>query len=339
MKLDINLRVLFSALFLILLTSTIYPTNSNAEKPSSVITQSDPCEGNGTEIIVRPGSDGSCELQPDVQKITFLRIDLCTEEPTAPTTSAALDRTNCQTFFKNDDGAEASVAKGVNTPIGEASDYLKVAQGTYTHGSITMSNVFKYTSSVTFDGVMTDVSGANGSTTCVTRPGSIDIVYGYSDNINAAQSNVSCTPNAVASEISIGVNTMTTSGNPPNLRCNHLLNFNGTNGIVAGYALEADDTLVDGVGALGLTDQIKNGANGCNSRNSNEISKVMGVMAFATPLVIGANTAGIRVEFNNTQGLMLDNGGNANLISKWDVAFFDFTLTALPLPRNKGDFR
>jgi hypothetical protein len=65
----------------------------------------------------------------------------------------------------------------------------------------------------------------------------------------------------------------------------------------------------------------------------------MGVMAFATPLVIGANTGGIQVEFNNTQGLRLDDGGGTNRIFKWDVAFFDFTLTALPLPRNKGDFR
>jgi hypothetical protein len=201
-----------------------------------------------------------------------------------------------------------------------------------------MSNVFKYTSSVTFDGIMKDVDSDDGSTTCVTRPGSIDIIYGYSDNINSAESNVSCTPNAVASEISIGVNTMTTSGNPPNLRCNHLLNFNGTNGIVAGYALEADDTLVDGVGAVD-TDQIKNGTNGCKSRKNNGISKVMGVMAFATPLVIGANTAGIQVEFNNTQGLKLDDGGNTNRIFKWDVAFFDFTLTAVPFPRTKGNFK
>ena len=335
MKLDINLRVLFSALFLILLTSTIYPTNSNAEEPSSTVTTLPACGGNGTGIIETPGTT-DCELTPDVQKITFLRIDLCTEEPTAPTTSAPLDRTNCQTYFKKDDGAEATVEQGVNTPIGDESDYLDVNPGTYTHGSITMSNVFKYTSSVTFDGLMKDVDSANGSTTCVTRPGSIDIIYGYSDNINSAESNVSCTANAVAAEISIGVNTMTTENGTND--CHHLLNFNGTNGIVAGYALEADDTLVDGVGAVD-TDQIKNGTNGCKSRKNNGISKVMGVMAFATPLVIGANTAGIQVEFNNTQGLRLDDGGNINRIFKWDVAFFDFTLTAVPLPRNKGDFR
>ena len=334
MKLDINLRVLFSALFLILLTSTIYPTNSNAEEPSSTATNLPACGGNGTGIIETPGTT-DCELTPDVQKITFLRIDLCTEKPTAPTTSAALDLTNCQTYFKKDDGAEATVEQGVNTPIGEASDYSDVAYGTYTHGSITMSNVFKYASRVTFNDTMTDVSGANGSTICVTRPGSLDIIYGYNNNINAAQSNVSCTANAVASEISIGVNTMTTENGTND--CHHLLNFNGTNGIVAGYALEADDTLVDGVGAVD-TDQIKNGANGCNSRNSNGISKVMGVMAFATPLVIGANTAGIQVEFNNTQGLRLDDGGGTDRIFKWDVAFFDFTLTAIT-KRTKGVIR
>jgi hypothetical protein len=339
MKLDINLRVLFSALFLILLTSTIYPTNSNAEKPSDIVGLSAPCIGNGTGIITIPGTT-DCELQPDIQKITFLRIDLCIEEPTAPTTSAALDRTNCQTYFKNDDGAEASVEQGVNTPIGVASDYLDVNHGTYTHGSITMSNVFKYTSSVTFTDEMKDVDSDNGSTICVTRPGSIDIIYGYNNNINSAQSNVSCTAGAVASEISIGINTMTMDDNND---CTHLLNFNGTNGIVAGYALEADDTLVDGVGAVIVedndVDQIKANKTGCRTGTDNGISKVMGVMAFQTPLVIGANTAGIQVEFNNTQGLKLDDGGNTNRIFKWDVAFFDFTLTAVPLPRNKGDFR
>jgi hypothetical protein len=333
MKLDINLRVLFSALFLILLTLTIYPTNSNAEKPSDIVGLSAPCIGNGTGIITRPGIK-DCELQPDVQKITFLRIDLCTEEPTAPTTSAALDKTNCHTYFKNDDGAEASVEKGVNTPIGDTSDYKDPPPGTYTHGAITMSSVFKYASSVTFNDTMQDVSETGGSTICVTRPGSLDIIYGYNNNINAAQSNVSCTAGAVASEISIGINTMTMDDNND---CTHLLNFNGTHGIVAGYALEADDTLVDGVGAVD-TDQIKANEIGCRTGTDNGISKVMGVMAFQTPLNIGANTASIQVEFNNTQGLKLDDGGGNNRIFKWDVAFFDFTLTAIP-KRTKGAIR
>ena len=52
MKLDINLRLLFSAFFLILLASTIYPTNSNAQKPSGTAQRADSvaCGGNGTAM-------------------------------------------------------------------------------------------------------------------------------------------------------------------------------------------------------------------------------------------------------------------------------------------------
>ena len=63
MKLDINLRFLFSALFLILLTSTIYPTNSNAQTPDGTAQRADnvACGGNGTGIIETPGTT-DCEL-------------------------------------------------------------------------------------------------------------------------------------------------------------------------------------------------------------------------------------------------------------------------------------
>jgi hypothetical protein len=74
MKLDINLRLLFSALFLLLLASTIYPTNSNAQKPSGTLQRADSvaCGGNGTAIITDPGTT-SCEVQPDIQKINFFK--------------------------------------------------------------------------------------------------------------------------------------------------------------------------------------------------------------------------------------------------------------------------
>ena len=70
MKLDINIRILFSVLFLILLASTIYPTNSNAQEPSSTVTTLPACVGNGTGIITLPGTT-DCELTPDIQKLPF----------------------------------------------------------------------------------------------------------------------------------------------------------------------------------------------------------------------------------------------------------------------------
>ena len=331
MKLDINLRLLFSAFFLILLASTIYPTNSNAQKPSGTAQRADSvaCGGNGTAIITDPGTT-SCELQPDIQKINFLRVDLCTAEPTAPTTGAPLDRSNCSTFYRNDNGSEVTVQQGAGTQIGTASDYSAIPHGTYTYGVVTMGTVFKYTASKTFSDTMTDTGGGGDTTTCVTRPGSNPIMYGWHDGQNAAQSNVSCAANAVASEISIGINTMGMDGND----CIHLLNFNGTNGNVAGYLLEADDTLHNDVPD---NDIVPSSSDGCTSGTTNEISKIMGVMTFGTPIEIAANTVGMQITYNNTQSLKLDLGGDSS-IYKWDVAFFDFTITAKKA-RSRGSWR
>ena len=50
-----------------------------------------------------------------------------------------------------------------------------------------------------------------------------------------------------------------------------------------------------------------------------------------------ANTVGVKIEYNNTQGLKLDLGGESS-IYKWDVAFFDFTMTA-KTSRARGSWR
>ena len=341
MKLDINIRLLFSVLFLILLTSTFYPTNSNALDPFTTLDSDNSehrnveCSGNAARPLALPGTT-NCELTPDVQKLTFLRLDLCTAKPTGPTVSATVDRTNCSTFFKNDSGAEVSVQKGVGTSIGTSSDYSAVPHGTYTYGVVTMSNVFKYTSSVTFTDIMKDFNENTGSTTCVTRPGSVSPVYGFSNGLSFAEGNVTCAEGAVASEISIGVNTLTM--NKVGNHCRHLVNFTGTNGIVSAYGLEADDTLVTGVGDTTVgnaRDEIRNGATGCTHSTDNGISKILGIMEFGSPLVIGPRTAGIQISYNNTRGLTLNDGGGSNVIYLWDVSFFDFTMTT-KVRRSRG---
>ena len=68
MKFDINLRLLFSAFFLILLASTFYPTNSNAQDPQGTQT-----ERNHKCVIISPGvldqPTKDCELAPDEQSL------------------------------------------------------------------------------------------------------------------------------------------------------------------------------------------------------------------------------------------------------------------------------
>ena len=100
MKFDTNLRLLFSAFLLVLLASTFYPTNSIALEPSVTVDPKNPaCVKSAAGIITRPDAEKNCELTPDQQKLTFLRIDLCTEKPTGPTVSVPIDRSKCTTFL------------------------------------------------------------------------------------------------------------------------------------------------------------------------------------------------------------------------------------------------
>jgi len=184
-----------------------------------------------------------------------------------------------------------------------------------------MGSTFKFTTSVTFNGNISD--GTNSTTTCVTKASSLGTIYGYDDRINTtAKKNLSCASGATAAEIVVGVNTLTMdSAND----CNHLLTFQGTTANIAAYMLESNGTLVDGVGGT-ETDQIKNGVTGCEGGVSNGVSLIQGIMPL--DLKITPDTTGIQIKYNNTRGISLTMG-NSNVMTQFDSAFFDFDLSAL----------
>ena len=323
MKAVFNIKVFFILLFLTFLASVFYSNIANALDPSGSISRNNPeCTGNAGGVITQPGTT-DCEVTPDSQKITWYRVEFCKSKPTGPTTSATVDRSDCFTFYQNDSGSEVTIAQGVGTQIGTAADYTAVPYGNYTYGVITMGATFKFTTSVTFDGNISD--GTNSSTTCVTKASSLGTIYGYHDDINTfAKANMSCASGATAAEITIGVNTLTADGAGD---CNHLLTFQGTSVNVAAYLLESNGTLHDGVGATD-TDQVKNGVAGCVVTGSaNGISFVQGIMPL--DLKITPDTTGIQISYNNTRGISLDMSSTSNQMYKFDSAFFDFDLSAL----------
>ena len=322
MKAAFNIKVFFILLFLTFLASVFYSNIANALEPSVSVARSNPeCTGNAGGVITQPGTT-HCEVTPDSQKITWYRVELCKSKPTGPTTSALVDRSDCSTFYQNDSGSEVSIVKGVGTQIGTASDYSVVPYGNYTYGIITMGSTFKFTTSVTFNGDVSDRD--NSSTTCVTKVSSEGTLYGYHASINTfGEGNVSCASGATAAEITIGVNTLRTDSAGD---CNHLLTFQGTTVNVAAYMLESDGTLVDGVG-LTETDQIKKNATGCVTTGSaNGVTRIQGIMAL--DLKITPDTTGIQIKYNNTRGLTLFME-SSNVIEKFDSAFFDFSLSTL----------
>ena len=337
MKLNINIRIFLIALFFSLLASAFNAKVSHALVPDvTVFNNNDLCAGNPVSGGIFTQANASCEFQPDVQKINFFKLELCTELPTGPTTSTIADNTNCVTFYQNDDGSFVTVKRNQGSQIGKAEDYSSVPHGIYTHGIVTMGAVFKFKTSVTFTDVMKD-SGNNEGTTCVTKTSSLGKIYGRQDNLtNFANGNVSCLNGAVAEEIELAVNTLTTG--PGNNNCNHLINFTGTSGTVAAYLLESDMTLVDGVGAVEL-DQIVDGTIGCNPDVDNGVARLLGIMNFETPIVIDPSTAGLQIKYNNLRGMAIDEDTGTDFkFYKWDMSFFDFTLSVLR-KRIKGVFR
>ena len=321
MKTESNIKAFFILLFLTFLASVFYTNISNALEPSTSVARNNAeCTGNGGTIS-RPGTT-DCEVTPDSQKITFYRVEFCKSKPTGPTTSALMDRTDCETFYQNDDGSEVSVVQGAGTQIGTAADYSAVPYGNYTYGIVTMGSTFKFTSSVTFDGNVGD--STNSTTTCVTKASSLGTIYGYDDRINStAKKNLSCASGATAAEITIGVNTLTMDGSND---CYHLVTFQGTSANIDAYMLESDGTLLSGVGGTD-TDQIKNGVTGCEGGVANGITRIQGIMPL--DIKITPETNGIQIKYNNTRGLTLDMSSSSNVMYKFDSAFFDFSMTAL----------
>ncbi len=322
MKAAFNIKVFFILLFLTFLASVFNFNIANALEPSGSIARNNPeCTGNAGGVITLPGTT-DCEVTPDSQKITWYRVEFCTSKPTGPTPSTTIDRSSCSTFYQNDNGSEVSIVQGVGTQIGSASDYTAVPYGTYSYGIITLGSTFKFTTSVTFNGNMSD--GTNSTTTCVTKVSTLGTIYGY-DGTRAntlAKKNLSCAAGATAAEITVGVNTLTMDGNND---CNHLLTFQGTTANVDAYMLESDGTLVTGVGGTD-PDQIKNGVTGCKPGVSNGASLIQGIMAL--DLKITPDTTGIQIKYNNTRGISLTTG-NSNVLNQFDSAFFDFDLSAL----------
>ena len=322
MKSDLNIRIFFIILFLSLISITFYSTATNAQ-PGTTVSRNDPeCTGNGG-TITPAAANNRCEFTPDTQKITFFRLDLCTSRPTGPTTSAQVVRTNCSTFFKNDNGAETQVVKNVGTAIGTASDYTALPYGNYTFAIVTMGSTFKFTTSQLFDATMSDRT--NSSTTCVTKVSSLGTIYGFENRINtAAKSNVDCTASATAAETTIGVNTLTMDSDDD---CYHAVTFQGTSVNVDAYLVESDLTLLDGVGATD-TDQIKNGVAGCTGGADHDIARIIGVMPLAKTIKITPQTTGLQIKYNNTRGITKSMTSTTNMIGYFDSAYFDFDLIA-----------
>jgi hypothetical protein len=327
MKLELNYKSLIILFLLTCVTLITISTALNAKPTAShnpLERNDEKCDGGA--ILDQITDQTDCETTPDIQKVTWHRLDLCTSEPTGPTLTATVDRTNCSTFYKNDSGSEVTIIKGSGTQVGSAADYTALPYGTYTHGVVTMGSTFKFTNVVTFSGTMGDGSAPIDSARCVTQTSSLGTIYGFESNrLNTqARRNIVCDDDEVASETTVGINTLTTDLNG---NCYHLATFKATNSNIDGYLLESDGTLQGDVelnNDNNILDRAEFNTTGCTGGTSNGISRILGIMPMN--LKITPETSGLQIRYNNTRGIKVDMSNTNNVIFKWDSAFFDFEL-------------
>ena len=91
-------------------------------------------EGGIVNYSENDGSDptkyGNCSIQPDIQRIKFYKLALCTSEPTAPTAVSAVNLSSCTTIWENTSGSSMDILKDTAQKLDGA---VTIPVGTFSH--------------------------------------------------------------------------------------------------------------------------------------------------------------------------------------------------------------
>ena len=98
--------------------------------------------------------DGYCFNTPETMEIIIYEFGLCTGAASPSTKSS-----NCSTLFSAVDGQIMNLSVGSSLPL---SDGITLDEGTYTHGYLLLSNLFKIKSVIEFSTDRVDDTGGTG---------------------------------------------------------------------------------------------------------------------------------------------------------------------------------
>ena len=91
------------------------------------------CQVDAQGRITNNSTDGSgaeCSIQPDIQRIKFYKLALCTSEPTAPTAVSAVNLSSCTTIWENTSGSSLDILKDTAQKLDGA---VTIPMGTFSH--------------------------------------------------------------------------------------------------------------------------------------------------------------------------------------------------------------
>ena len=263
-------------LFLILSTIFIFEmVNSNQAEAACTVTDG---------VVSESDIDSGCDSQPALYEIVIYRLYLCTSSPIDPTTASTAVLTSCSQVFNSDSGATASVSQGSEIVLDGT--YTRPPNGTYTHGYAYMDNTFGITWAGELSASMTGMTGGTG-VFCGTVAGS---------GTHAKGSTHSNSSVCGASAITAGkfTETLAQFGAPGDA-------FDSK-----AEATDINDTTADIFGYLVDSNEHR-------AANTGEVEKLEGLVTFADPVVVTADTTSITMDFNVGEGMHLNNGGSNKL--------------------------
>ena len=235
--------------------------------------------GDGADYI-----DDGCDEAPALYEVVIYKLYLCTSAPTEATTSSTVVLTPCSQIFNNSSGATASVTQGAEIVLDGT--YTRPPAATYTHGYAYMDNTFGITWAGELSASMTGMTGGTG-VFCGTVAGS---------GTHAQASTHTNSSVCGSSAITAGkfVETLTHFGGVGDAFSSkaEAENINGTSADIAGYLVDTNEH---------------------RAANAAEVVKLEGLVTFANPVVVTADTTSISMTFNVGEGMHLVNGGSNKL--------------------------
>ena len=272
-----NIKYLFLILSIIFVFEIINSNQAEACTVTSGVVAK--ASGDGADFI-----DDGCDSTPATYEVVIYKLYLCTSAPTEATTSSTVVLTPCSQVFDNSSGATASVTQGAEIVLDGT--YTRPPDGTYTHGYAFMDNTFGITWAGELSAAMTGMTGGTG-VFCGTVAGSGTHAKG-STHTNSSVCG--------SSAITAGkfVETLAQFGGSGSAFSSkaEVENINNTTAAIVGY-------LVD--------------TNGHRASTTGEVDKLEGLVTFANPVVITADTTSLSMTFNVGEGMHLVNGGSNKL--------------------------
>jgi hypothetical protein len=246
---------------------------------------SDCCTVSSNVVTLDSGS--SCALTPDSYGITVYEKYLCTAAPTAPTTTSAVDLSNCVQTFASTNGSTVRITEETSATFTDGT-FTRPPNGVYTHGVILIKNAFLIKLSIQLDTTWDGNSSGQGLF-CATVAGSA---------YESAGNQMACDTSAVtAGELDAGLSSFGSDGlGNPEFSAT-ASNLNNTGASISGYLLNTSDYV-----ATSTAEAIAK-------------ERLLGINTFATPVVVTEETAGFDMAFGINQGATIWSEGDNSIPS------------------------